>query len=107
MTPQFADFCFSFKRGHAVIPNLDRRHWIARYNVILGIKNSDGQGFGSFKPQSVALMVGPEGGFSAEDVEQAQAEGVLPVSLGPRILRTETAAMVAAALVQSYLGDLG
>jgi len=51
-------------------------------------------------------MVGPAGGFSAEDVEQAQAEGVLPVSLGPRILRTETAAMVAATLVQSYLGDL-
>jgi len=65
------------------------------------------EGFGSFKPQSVALLVGPEGGFSADEVEQAQAEGVLPVSLGPRTLRTETAAIVAAALVQSYLGDLG
>jgi 16S rRNA (uracil1498-N3)-methyltransferase len=65
------------------------------------------EGFGSLKPQSVALMVGPEGGFSHEQVVQAQAEGFLPVSLGPRILRTETAAIVAAALVQSYLGDLG
>jgi len=65
------------------------------------------EGFGSLKPQSVALMVGPEGGFSTEEVEQARAEGFLPVSLGPRILRTETAAIVAAALVQSYLGDLG
>lgn len=65
------------------------------------------EGFGSFKPQSVALMVGPEGGFSAEEVEQAQADGVLPVSLGPRRLRTKTAAIVAAALIQSYLGDLG
>jgi 16S rRNA (uracil1498-N3)-methyltransferase len=65
------------------------------------------EGIGSFKPQSVALLVGPEGGFSQDEVIQAQAEGFLPVSLGPRILRTETAAIVAAALVQGYLGDLG
>jgi len=61
---------------------------------------------GSFRPQSVALMVGPEGGFSRAEVEQAQAVGVMPVRLGPRLLRTETAAIVAAALLQSYLGDL-
>jgi len=65
------------------------------------------EGFGSFKPQSVALMIGPEGGFSPDEVEQAQNAGFLPVSLGPRILRTETAAIVAAAIVQSSLGDLG
>ncbi len=65
------------------------------------------EGFGTFRPQSVALMIGPEGGFSREEVELAQGAGFLPVSLGPRILRTETAAIVAAALVQSYLGDLG
>ena len=64
------------------------------------------EGFGSFKPRSVALMIGPEGGFSPEEVEEAQNAGFLPVNLGPRILRTETAAIVAAALVQSYLGDL-
>ena len=61
---------------------------------------------GSAKPQSVAIMVGPEGGFSADEIEQASAAGFLPVSLGPRVLRTETAAIVAAALAQSYLGDL-
>jgi 16S rRNA (uracil1498-N3)-methyltransferase len=64
------------------------------------------EGVGSFRPQSVALLVGPEGGFSSAEVEQAQAVGFMPVSLGPRILRTETAAIVAAALLQSYLGDL-
>lgn len=64
------------------------------------------EGFGSLKPQSVALLIGPEGGFSPEEVEMAQGVGFLPVSLGPRIMRTETAAIVAAALVQSYLGDL-
>ena len=64
------------------------------------------EGIGSFKPHSVALLVGPEEGFSESEVEQAQAVGFLPVSLGPRILRTETAAIVATTLVQGYLGDL-
>ncbi len=64
------------------------------------------EGFGSLRPQSVALLVGPEGGFSNAEVKQARDAGFLPVSLGPRILRTETAAIVAAALVQSHLGDL-
>ncbi len=64
------------------------------------------EGIGSFRPQSIALLIGPEGGFSVDDVAQAQEVGFLPVSLGPRILRTETAAMVAAALAQCYLGDL-
>lgn len=64
------------------------------------------EGIGSFKAHSVALLIGPEGGFSREEVELARAEGFLPVSLGPRILRTETAAIVAAALVQGCLGDL-
>jgi len=64
------------------------------------------EGVGSFRPQSVALLVGPEGGFSPVEVADAQAVGFLPVRLGPRILRTETAAIVATALLQSYLGDL-
>lgn len=58
-------------------------------------------------PGRVALLVGPEGGFTAAEVEVAQARGVLPVSLGPRILRTETAAIVAAAIIQYHLGELG
>ena len=41
----------------------------------------------------VVVFVGPEGGFTPEEVAQAQAAGFLPITLGPRILRTETAAM--------------
>lgn len=47
----------------------------------------------------VALMIGPEGGFSAAEVEKAERAGFKPVTLGKRVLRMETAAMVAAALV--------
>jgi 16S rRNA (uracil1498-N3)-methyltransferase len=59
------------------------------------------------RPDRIALLVGPEGGFAPEEVEDAQRSGFLPVSLGPRILRTETAAIVGAALLQYALGDLG
>ncbi|BCR04819.1 hypothetical protein DESUT3_18880 [Desulfuromonas versatilis] len=59
------------------------------------------------RPVRIALLVGPEGGFTPAEVEQAGHLGFLPVSLGSRILRTETAAIVGAALVQFSLGDLG
>lgn len=59
------------------------------------------------RPERIALLVGPEGGFTPEEAAQAQGAGILPVSLGGRILRTETAAIVGAALVQYALGDLG
>ncbi len=65
------------------------------------------EALGSQTPLRVALLVGPEGGFSPEEFDEARGAGFLPVSLGGRILRTETAAIVAAALLQYALGDLG
>jgi len=57
--------------------------------------------------RSVELAVGPEGGFSAAEGEQMEAGGVAAVRLGPRILRTETAAPAALAILQCLGGDLG
>jgi 16S rRNA (uracil1498-N3)-methyltransferase len=56
---------------------------------------------------SLALLVGPEGGLAAGEVEQARAAGALSVSLGPRVMRAETAGLVAAAAVLYAAGDLG
>lgn len=56
---------------------------------------------------SVALIVGPEGGFSLMETQQAAATGVQPVTLGQRILRTETAAIAGVSLLQYALGSLG
>ncbi|MHB1418925.1 MAG: 16S rRNA (uracil(1498)-N(3))-methyltransferase [Bacillota bacterium] len=58
-------------------------------------------------PRRVALLVGPEGGFTANEASLAAGRGLIPVSLGPRILRTETAGIVALALTLYELGDLG
>ncbi len=58
-------------------------------------------------PRSAALLVGPEGGLSPGEIELAAAHGFQPVSLGPRILRTETAGFVVAGILQYLYGDLG
>lgn len=55
---------------------------------------------------SVSLLVGPEGGWTEQEREQAASTGWLPVSLGPQILRTETAAIAAlAVLTSAWLAD--
>lgn len=58
-------------------------------------------------PRRAAILVGPEGGFTDEEVEAAQARGVHIVHLGPRVLRAETAAVVLAALVLHAWADVG
>jgi len=55
----------------------------------------------------VCVLVGPEGGFSDSEFEDAAIAGFEPVSLGPRVLRTETAAVAALAVLQTLWGDLG
>lgn len=57
-------------------------------------------------PFSINLFVGPEGGFAPEELAQAQRYGAIPITLGPRILRAETAGLVAAAAILHQLGDL-
>lgn len=56
--------------------------------------------------QEVGLFIGPEGGYETEEIDEAAARGVIPVTLGRRILRTETAAVVGAALLLHELGEL-
>lgn len=54
----------------------------------------------------IALLIGPEGGFTSQEVHLAQQAGFCALSLGPRILRTETAAITAITLLQHLWGDL-
>lgn len=59
------------------------------------------------RPEELALFVGPEGGYEPREIALARSAGAQVVSLGPRILRTETASPVFAALVLFGLGELG
>ena len=56
--------------------------------------------------ETIRLLVGPEGGLSPREVERAGAAGFAGLRLGPRVLRTETAALVALAALQARWGDL-
>ena len=56
--------------------------------------------------QKIYVVVGPEGGFTQEEVEWAKKKGFIPVKLGHRILRTETAAITIVGILQYELGDL-
>lgn len=83
--------------------------------VIMPWEEADGESVGctmaaalrEAAPQSAAVIIGPEGGLTAEEAALAEAAGARLVTLGKRILRTETAAIVALALVMHAWGDLG
>ena len=57
--------------------------------------------------KSVGIIIGPEGGFEQEEINKLKENGAYVVTLGKRILRTETAGFVATSLIQYELGDLG
>lgn len=59
------------------------------------------------RPSVVSLFIGPEGGFDPAEVEAAREAGAAIVSLGRRVLRSETAAIVACTIVLAELGELG
>jgi len=59
------------------------------------------------RARQACVLVGPEGGFSQKEAEEAASAGFQSVSLGGRVLRTETAAIVVIGLIQYELGDLG
>jgi 16S rRNA (uracil1498-N3)-methyltransferase len=65
-----------------------------------------GQGLRPIETDEITAIIGSEGGWSDEELEQARAAGAQIVTLGGRILRSETAAITAAALLQHRFGDL-
>lgn len=60
----------------------------------------------TFPPGDIALLIGPEGGLSNAEISLAKAHQFKPLTLGPRVLRTETAAITALSVLQAVSGDL-
>ena len=58
-------------------------------------------------PRKILLILGPEGGFSDQEIENARTAGCEVAGLGSRILRAETAAIAACTLTQYLFGDMG
>ncbi len=55
----------------------------------------------------ICFFIGPEGGFSENEIQSARSKGIVPVTLGPRILRTETAGPAVLSILLYELGDIG
>ncbi len=72
-----------------------------------GLRPALGQAQGGKPPVKVSIFIGPEGGFEEAEVALARNCGVVPVTLGPRTLRAETSAVVAASLVLYEMGEMG
>lgn len=89
----------------------DLSHWLALEDMQPGSKFillPDGATPLHAQPKPVGpvtLLIGPEGGFTADEALMAQQAGFIPILLGPRVLRTETAAIAGIAALQTLWGD--
>jgi 16S rRNA (uracil1498-N3)-methyltransferase len=99
-----------------LLPVLEWREFIARFPKGLVLLPWEVEQQHSLKdvlgtltelPEQVSVLIGPEGGFAQEEVTVLQELGAIPITLGPRILRTETAGLVAAAALLYHFGELG
>ena len=71
-------------------------------NIIKSISKDD-----KSSVRRIGIWIGPEGGFDSAEVEKAAESKIHPITLGPRILRTETAGFTILGLIMYELGDLG
>lgn len=95
-----------------VLPILTLKQWLAAKpdgdaHLVLSPLGTQRLADIATAPGKAWLMAGPEGGLSAAEEAAAIAGGWTPLKLGPRILRTETAALAAAAAMQTVWGDYG
>ena len=89
-----------------VIKLSDWRPDPANLNFVLHFSQKSLQDYSQPAVQKVALLIGPEGGFTAAEIDRLINDGCQPLTLGPRVLRTETAPLAAISIVQSLWGDL-
>lgn len=95
----FKDACHAF-RGLGLVPWEEEHATGLRAALARWRKGNADDG-------AISVFIGPEGGFTREEVDCARARGIVPVSLGRRILRAETAGIAAVAAIMYELGELG
>ncbi len=97
--------------GRSQVPTVNRPEtllqWLASHpSGILLDSRADAHLSDQQVESSIALLVGPEGGFSEQELVSARQHGYRVISLGPRVLRTETAPVAALSVLQYLFGDL-
>jgi len=99
--------------GRSMVPQLEQPMRLTEYlecadaDIKFVLYPTSDQALSSINtPHNVALLVGPEGGLSDTEINQAIAANFTPLQLGPRVLRTETAPLAALTMVQYLWGDM-
>jgi len=94
--------------GRAVVPEVSAPQPLGTIlkNPCLLFSEKGGRGLTQIETDEITAIIGSEGGWSDEELDEARGAGVEIVTLGGRILRAETAAITAAALLQHRFGDL-
>ncbi len=91
----------SFQKAAAYSENAQVR--MIPYELAEGMENTR-ELIGGLRPgQDVAVFIGPEGGFAQEEIDCAGERGIVPITLGRRILRTETAGMTVLSIIMYHL----
>ncbi|MBN2605717.1 MAG: 16S rRNA (uracil(1498)-N(3))-methyltransferase [Thiotrichales bacterium] len=93
-----------------ILPPLEIGEWFALQTSVKGLvldpyASQSLKNIEDFGESAIHLLVGPEGGLTETEVSLAQTKGMTPITLGPRILRTETAGMAVLAILQAKFGD--
>ena len=91
-----------------VVPTIDDPVTLATIlgpGVTVLVERADRQGLATADPVPATIVIGPEGGFTPDEVRRAAEAGSVLATLGPRILRSESVAAAAAAVVLSRTGD--
>lgn len=91
----------SFKEAAAYAAQTDIR--LLPYELAEGMAHTKELIDGLKPGQSVAVFIGPEGGFAEEEIKTAQECGIVPITMGKRILRTETAGFTILAWIMYHL----
>lgn len=99
--------------GRACVPNIhppqQLEDWLSNKDqdsLGLVLHHRDTQNLARLEtPERVTLLIGPEGGLSEDEIAQAQSQGFLACTLGPRVLRTETAPVTALSVLNWLWGD--
>jgi 16S rRNA (uracil1498-N3)-methyltransferase len=94
---EWREFCKQFPAGLVLLPWEGEQHRSLKMVLEALLE----------PPEQMSLIIGPEGGFAQTEVAMLQELGAVPITLGPRILRTETAGLVAVSALLYHFGELG
>lgn len=94
-----------------VYPPIELTEWVENCNDMLKftLHHHSAKPIKQFELPSqkqIALLIGPEGGLTENEVQHSEKQGFNPITLGPRVLRTETAPVVALSVIQTLWGDI-